>query len=339
MLIKHLGPRRLIQATFRGWAMSVVRASPRWAGEGRSGRIPSITDGSGQHTCPPSGLVAQQRSTFIYDHSSACEVGHRLVTHDSSQLDGALVERVHFFGYTLFREASSRQWQRWIPKQRASVKAVLLSYPSQLPADCLRSPTVQQQCAVALSEVARREWPQCWQELMPNLLNAGRTNAAHAIIVIAVIRELAQECSNESTRGLPQRWRLEIEGGEALLRAASEIFRDLSQVVSVSRLVELQVDEFLSSNLSKSDACRKMNEVAMQVAYILSEFLETSGEVLLQRLPADTIAVLWRHGVVRLMRNASMDLVAAVLRGAAMCTKQLGLWAKLICATFRGWAM
>ncbi|CEM34940.1 unnamed protein product [Vitrella brassicaformis CCMP3155] len=153
-------------------------------------------------TCPPSGPVAQQRSTFLYDHSSACEIGQRLVTHDGSQLDGALVERLQFFG-----EAISRQWQRWTPEQRASVKAVLLSYPTRLPADCLPSPTVQQQCAVAL----------------------------------------------------------------------------------------------------------------------------------LQRLPADTIAVLWRHGVVRLMRNASMDLVAAVLRGASMCTKQLGLWAKLICATFRGY--
>ncbi|CEM12858.1 unnamed protein product [Vitrella brassicaformis CCMP3155] len=355
-------------------------------------------------------VVAEQHCTSLYDHPSACEIAHRLVTHDGSQLDAALLERVQFFGHTLFREAISRQWQRWTPEQRASVKAVLLSYPTQLPADRLRSPIVRQKCAVALAEVARREWPQCWQELMPSLLNAGRTSAAHASIVMGVIRELAQECSDESTRGLPQRRRLEIvsglqqacndifntiggyltslgqEGGEALLRAALEVFRDLSQVVSVSRLVELQVDEFLSSNLGKSDACRKtalqtfstlasevgrrknknrpandmglehlnrltikiaglahaalpppppapytaeMHEVAMQVAYIVSEFLETSGDVLLQRLPAHTIAVLWRHGVVRLMRHPSMDLVAAVLHGAAMFIKQLGPRAQL----------
>ncbi|CEM33867.1 unnamed protein product [Vitrella brassicaformis CCMP3155] len=53
-------------------------------------------------------------------------MAHRLVTHDGSQLDGALVERLQFFGHTLFREAISRQWQRWTPEQRASVKAVLL---------------------------------------------------------------------------------------------------------------------------------------------------------------------------------------------------------------------
>ncbi|CEM12855.1 unnamed protein product [Vitrella brassicaformis CCMP3155] len=47
-----------IRATLRGWAMSVVPAKPRWAGEGCSGRIPSITDGSGQHTCPPSSCPA-----------------------------------------------------------------------------------------------------------------------------------------------------------------------------------------------------------------------------------------------------------------------------------------
>ncbi|CEL91613.1 unnamed protein product [Vitrella brassicaformis CCMP3155] len=85
-------------------------------------------------------LVAQQRSTFIYDHSSACEIAQRLVTHDGSQLDGALAQRVQFIGHTLFREAISRQWQGWTPEQRASVKGVLLSYPTHLPADRLRSP-------------------------------------------------------------------------------------------------------------------------------------------------------------------------------------------------------
>ncbi|CEL91612.1 unnamed protein product [Vitrella brassicaformis CCMP3155] len=197
-------------------------------------------------------LVAEQRSTSIYDHPSACEIAQRLVTHDGSQLDAALVERLQFIGHTLFREGISRQWQRWTPEQRASVKAVLLFYPTHLPADRLRSPIVRQQCA------------------------AGQL--------------------------------------------------DLHQYIRARHTPD-------------APYTAEMNEVAMQVAYILSEFLETSGDVLLQRLPVDTIAVLWRHGVVRLMRNASMDLVAAVLRGAAMCTRQLGPWAKLICATFRGWAM
>ncbi|CEM33868.1 unnamed protein product [Vitrella brassicaformis CCMP3155] len=63
-------------------------------------------------------------------------MAHRLVTHDGSQLDGALVERLQFIGHTLFREAISRQWQGWTPEQRASVKAVLLSYCCPTPLSC-----------------------------------------------------------------------------------------------------------------------------------------------------------------------------------------------------------
>ncbi|CEM18321.1 unnamed protein product [Vitrella brassicaformis CCMP3155] len=190
-------------------------------------------------------VAAEQQCTALYEHPNACGIADRLVTHDGWQLDAVLVHQVRCFGYTLFREAIRKQWQKWITEQKNTreLKEKLLSY-LQLPAGHFTSPSVQQACASALSEVALREFPQGWPEMLPSLLRAGRTSAAHASIVLRVIRELAQQRNRlqEIVSGLSQAHDdivTTIEEylsshGQAVLMLGREVIRDVSVAGSKS---------------------------------------------------------------------------------------------------------